>query len=154
MADARREIKCLLLPLAGAPLILPNTAIAEIIAHQDISANDDTPDWFLGTTGWRGGEIPLIDFERLCGDRDDAARENSGHFAVLHGIGATHSLGFYGLRIESLPRTETANPERLRPDPDAEASDFIAARARVDSRECAVPDLDALERMVASRGRG
>lgn len=155
MAVASREIKCLVLPVQGRPVLVPNSAVAEIVTQQDIAPREDEPDWFLGMGHWRGTDIPLIALDRLIGERGDAP-EPAGRFVVLFGLEQDNAPGFYGIRIESLPRSETLDQDRLRPaEGEAHPSEYIGARARLgDDRECLIPDFDALGRTLARYGRG
>lgn len=143
------QIKCLVLPVKGPLVLVPNSAVAEIITQQDIVPTEDAPDWFLGTGHWRGTEIPLISLDRLTGEREDTP-DPAGRFVVLFGIEEGGAPGFYGIRIESLPRTEALDRERLRPsDESPHPSEFIQARAVVGGdRECLIPDFDALGRTL------
>jgi chemosensory pili system protein ChpC len=152
MADDR-QIKCLLLPVTGRSVIVPNSAVAEIITQQDITPAGDAPDWYLGTGRWRGSDIPLIAFDRLVGEREDVP-EPAGRFVVLFGLEREGAPGFYGIRIDQLPRTETVDAERLRPaDGDAHPSEYVHTRAVVaGDRECLIPDLDALGRTLGRYG--
>ena len=153
-AEDGRQLKCLLLPVKGTPVIVPNSAVAEIITQQDIAPSDDTPDWFLGTGSWRGAEIPLIAFDRLCGERQDVPPA-PGRFIILFGLEGEGAPPFYGIRIEALPRSETVDAERLRTAAGpAHASECVAARATVGGdRECLVPDFDALAETLARYAR-
>lgn len=150
-----RQIKCLLLPVTGPAVIVPNSAVAEIITQQEITPAADAPDWFLGTGRWRGTDIPLIAFDRLVGERSDVP-EPAGRFVVLFGLEGDGAPGFYGIRIDQLPRTDTVDRERLRPaDGQAHASEYVQLRGVIGGeRECLVPDLDALGRTLARYNRG
>lgn len=154
MAEAAaRQLKCLLLPMQGRAILVPNAAVAEIITQQDIATDARTPDWFLGTGAWRGTEIPLIAFDRLCGERQDVP-EAAGRFVILFGIEAEGAPAFYGIRIDSLPRSETVDGERLRPAEGPEHdSDYVAARATVGERGCLIPDFERLGQALARHGR-
>lgn len=154
MADASQQLKCLLLPMAGPPAIVPNAAVAELITQQDVIPGEDTPDWFLGMGTWRGIEIPLIAFDRLCEERPEAPR-TFGRYVVLFGLERDGAPAYYGLRIDALPRAETIDGERLvRADGPAHDSPYVAARARVRDRDCLVPDFEALGRAVSRYAKG
>lgn len=154
MADGPRQLKCLLLPMVGAPALVPNSAVAELITQQDVIPGEDTPEWFLGTGTWRGLEIPLIAFDRLCGERQDAPRAY-GRFVVLFGLEREGAPAYYGVRIEALPRAETVDHERLvRAEGPAHESPYVATRARVRDRDCLVPDFEALGRAIAQYAEG
>lgn len=153
-AEEGRQLKCLLLPVKGTPVIVPNSAVAEIITQQDIAPSEGTPDWFLGTGSWRGAEIPLIAFDRLCGERQDVPRA-AGRFVVLFGLEGDGVPPFYGIRIEALPRTESVDGTRLRTATGPEhASECVAARATVGGdRECLVPNFDVVGQTLARYAR-
>lgn len=143
------QLKCLVLPVQGPPVLVPNSAVAEIITQQDIEPVADAPDWFLGTGRWRGTDIPLISLDRLTGEREDVP-DPAGRFVVLFGLEEGGAPGFYGIRIEKLPRTETLDRERLRPsDGSPHSSELIQARAVIGGeRDCLIPDFDALGRTL------
>src|SRR5690606_40453141 len=54
----------LLLPLADRTLLLPNVAVAELIAYQTPQEIAHAPDWLLGRIIWRDLSLPLVSFER------------------------------------------------------------------------------------------
>jgi len=145
MAEAAtREIKCLVLPVSGRPLIVPNVAVAEIVTQQDVASQPGAPDWLLGAGTWRGTHIPLIAFDRLCGERDEPP-DPTGRFVVMYGLEGEGAPPFYGVRIDALPRSETVDAQRLRPaEGEPHASSLVAARAMVGERECLVPAFDQL----------
>ena len=150
--DTQRRVKCLILPVGATALIVPNIAAAEIVSLEEIAARADTADWFLGFGSWRGSELPLIAFDRLCGERQDVPPAE-GRFVILFGLGG-RDLPFYGMRIEALPRSETVDEENLQSaDGGGQAGYFISRRVIADTRECAVPNLDAIEDAICAQTR-
>lgn len=143
-----RELKCLLLPMPGAGLLVPNALVAEIVTQQSVSAVPGTADWLLGRGSWRGTDVPLISFDRLCGFVDHAP-DPGGRYVILYSLEPEQQPAYYGVRINSLPRSETVDAERLesrsREDDDA---DVIALRGDLGDRVCVIPDLDALTAAV------
>jgi chemotaxis signal transduction protein len=153
MTGSDRELKCLVLPIRGTGIVVPNTAVAEVITQQVVTRREDTPDWFLGTGAWRGREIPLIAFDRMCGLRDDAPPA-AGRYVVLFALDNTAVPAYYGVRIEALPRSETVNDERFEArERESVDPEFIAARGRIGDRDCVIPDLDAVVRDTAAVDR-
>lgn len=153
MAAGARELKCLLLPMAGPGVLVPNTLVGEIVTQQAVRPIRDSADWMLGTGGWRGTEIPLISFERLCRFRDSAP-DAAGRYVVLFSLTPEDPPPYYGVRIEALPRSETVDADRLEShDRDSDDPPFIAVRGRLGDRECIVPDLDAIVDAIRSEQR-
>lgn len=147
MADER--VKCLVLSVSGPAVMVPNAAVAELITQNSVTPVEGAPDWLLGRGSWRGLDIPLIAFDRLAGERADAPA-SAGRFIVLFGLEREGAPAFYGLRIDRLPRSETVARDRLVPadEPD-HSSEVVALRARLDDRDCLIPDFDALGRTLA-----
>ena len=145
MAEQRaRELKCLLLPMQGAGMLVPNALVAEIVTQQSVTAVPETADWLLGRGSWRGTDVPLISFDRLC-RLVDKPPEPGGRYVILYSLEPDHQPAYYGVRINSLPRSETVDAERLVSRPRAEDdSDVIALRGDLGDRACLIPDLDAL----------
>lgn len=141
MAD-QGELKCLLLPVSGAGVLVPNGLVAEIVTQQAVEPAPDAAPWLLGTGTWRGVDIPLIALETLAG-LSASVTEAGGRYVVLFSMQPDHTPTYYGIRIQALPRSETVNGERLettqRNDDD---SPMIAFRGRLGERDCVIPDLD------------
>lgn len=143
-ASAEQRLKCLLLPMKGPGVLVPNAMVAEIITQQAVRPAPGTEGWLLGTGGWRGTEIPLISFEHLCGFRDEQP-EAAGRYVVLFSLEPDQAPAYYGVRIESLPRSETVDGGRLQASERAPGDpDCVAARGRLGERDCLVPDFDVL----------
>ena len=62
MSDSATDIRCMLIPLHGDRLLLPNAAVAEVIGYRepDSMANDEP--WLQGKVNWHQRELPVIDF--------------------------------------------------------------------------------------------
>jgi len=147
MADDR--VKCLLLPVAGPALMVPNAAVAELITQNTVTTVEGAPDWLLGRGSWRGLDIPLIAFDRLAGERDEVP-PSSGRFVVLFGLEQEGAPAFYSLRIERLPRSETVDRDSLKAaDNPGHDSEFVAMRTMLGDHECLIPDFDAIGRALA-----
>ena len=60
-------VHCLLIPLHKETMLLPNAAVAEVIAYSDPETIPDAPDWLQGWLSWRDRKVPLISFEVASG---------------------------------------------------------------------------------------
>ena len=65
VAQQITELSCVMLPLNGIQLLLPNVCVAEIVPWRRVKVLEDAPDWCLGLLGWRGESIPVVVFRRL-----------------------------------------------------------------------------------------
>lgn len=143
-----RELKCLLLPMRDAGLLVPNALVAEIVTQQSVTQVPATADWLLGRGSWRGTDVPLISFDRLCGFVD-VAPEPGGRYVILYSLEPDRQPAYYGVRIDALPRSETVDADRLvSRSREADDPGVIALRGELGDRACVVPDLDALTAAV------
>jgi len=58
-------LPCLLLPVREKILVLPSSAVAEIISYEKPKEISDAPDWLEGILNWRGINIPLTYLEKI-----------------------------------------------------------------------------------------
>lgn len=69
----------LLLPLSDRTLLLPNVAVAELIAYRNPQVAAGLPQWYLGQVAWRDLRLPLLSSRR------PPAANSSGYSAAARG---------------------------------------------------------------------
>lgn len=143
------RIPCLLAPVSNNNLMLPITAVAEVINTVTMpeSGNDKTP--LYGWINWRDQRIPLISMEAaMGGGRPYLRLEN--RMAILNAIGDASSLGFYAILLQGLPTPVQANSEILRGE--ASTAKLALLDVQIGEEKALVPDLLAVEKIVAGFG--
>jgi chemosensory pili system protein ChpC len=62
-------LPCLLIPMLGGRIVLPNVTVAELIPYQAPQATNADADWIVGSIEWRGTMIPVLSRGRFacCG---------------------------------------------------------------------------------------
>ena len=63
----KESLACLLIPIQGGRMVLPNVTVAELIPFQSPEPAPNAQEWLLGTLEWRGTMIPVISFEEFSG---------------------------------------------------------------------------------------
>lgn len=58
-------LPCLMLPLRHTNIVLPSSAVAEIVSYEAPKQVEDQPKWLLGIFSWRGVPIPLTQLETM-----------------------------------------------------------------------------------------
>jgi chemosensory pili system protein ChpC len=117
-ADAQREasrtqdIRGVLIQVAGARLLMPNAAIAEVLSYADPEPVENTPDWLLGRIRWRGWQLPLIAFSRLAGLAEEQAGLGS-KVVILKTFGGNPKFPFFALLTHGFPRLVTVSQAGL-----------------------------------------
>ena len=147
--DLPEQLRCQLVPTAAAPLLLPNTAVAEVVGYVRPEDAGEGPPWLLGTVAWRGLRLPLVSLEALWG-REDAPPTR--RVVVMNGVKGEEALPFYALAAAGIPHLLTVRREALEADPEGETPPLVKARVKVAGQEAVLPDLDALEGQLLAAG--
>lgn len=143
------RVACLVATLSDRKLLLPITAVAEVIntvtmpeAGQDNSA-------LYGWIRWREQRIPLLSFEAALGG-DKPALKFENRMAVLNGIGDARDIGYYAILLQGLPKPVQVNAETIREDESSDNDQFTLAQAAVGEDRVVIPNLMAVEAIAAS----
>ncbi len=150
MSEASGEIYSLLVPLAGARLLVPRSCVAEIMGFQPPSAMIGAPPWYLGVVSWNGRQAPLVSFEGLCGQPAPAVSGRS-RLVLLHALGERLDAGVYAIVSQGFPQLLRVNADVIRPDPGyvVPAGDPVLCRVRMLNETPLIPDLERIEAMIA-----
>lgn len=136
----------------GTPILLPSTAIAEIVDYTDPekSTERDYPDWYLGDIPWRGITIPLIALETLNHDAI-FVKSSLNKIAVMHASQADKSHSYWAFVVASTPRMHRINPQRLQnSDFSIEGNRAVAMWSTLDDELNLILDLEFIEQAIAA----
>ena len=151
MAKKVHFIHSQMLKLASGQLILPNTAVAEIINYAEPMAVKDSPDWLLGTLDWRGFRIPLLSLEHAMGETPPELKDDS-RIAIINCISGKNKFDFYGIISSGLPRLVNIEEKRITSVNEGVKNNLVLNHVLVNKVEAFIPDLDAIEAMVEQTG--
>ncbi len=151
MVQKTTYIHSQILSLEGDPIILPNTAVAEIINYSDPTPVDNSPEWILGTMEWRGIRIPLMSLEAAMG-KNMPATSSSNHIAILNSISDDDSLNFYAIVTGALPRLVNLDEKKITAAANDDSEELVLSNVLVNKSAAIIPDLNAIEDMVKSTG--
>ncbi len=140
-----------MLAIENGLLILPNTAIAEIVHYSEPTPVDNLPQWLLGTMEWRGIRIPLLSLEHAMGNDLPVLAANN-HIAIINCLNSDKSLNFYGIITIGLPRLVNINENKLSPSTKEANNPLILSNVVVNKSETMIPNLDAIESLVKETG--
>lgn len=150
IASGRREgvIHCLTIPLHEEMALLPNAAIAEVIAYIEPSPIDDAPDWFLGFINWREKRVPLISFEAVSGMEVQAAKKNS-RIAILNTINGNAQIPYVGILSQGIPSLALVQEQGLEDKGDSvEGRPTVGAFVKLGNIEALIPNIDEIEQRL------
>ena len=143
MNDQSTSVRCMLLPLKSLNLLLPNSAVAEIIGYSAPREIDGSSDWFAGVVLWRGVYIPVVAVEQMCG-LDTAEVRPRARIAIIYNPEKDPELPYLGIHIQDIPRAYLAEADSMISGGDEGLGEFLITR--VDDEELArvIPDLDKI----------
>ncbi|CAM5314234.1 chemotaxis protein CheW [Rhodanobacter lindaniclasticus] len=140
-----REIRCVLVPVGEARMLLPNATIAEVVTHSAPEPIEGAPPWLLGRIAWRGWRVPLVSFTRLAGTAEGDS-ELVVRVAVLKALGGDPRLPFIAVQTQGFPRLTTLNAELIIPTHDGKGlPDGVRAHVLVRDDVAMIPDLEWIE---------
>ncbi|MBU1329146.1 MAG: chemotaxis protein CheW [Gammaproteobacteria bacterium] len=138
----------LLVPLSDRQLLLPNVAVAELIAFRAPQISEGMPDWFLGQIAWRDLRLPLLSFEAASSGQ--AQLGEGARVAVLNALGGRPKVKFIALLVQGIPRSVKIASDL--PAVDVELAPLELGAARVGDDVVRIPDLIGLEQLLADAG--
>lgn len=141
-------IHCLTIPLYDETALLPNAAIAEVIAYKEPTPIDDGPDWFLGYLEWRDKKVPLISFEAVSGKEVHLPVKNS-RVAVLNTLTGNAQMPYVGILTQGIPSLAIVQEQGLEDKGDADDSrPSVGAFVDLGGVEALIPNIDDIEQRL------
>ncbi|SFF54889.1 chemosensory pili system protein ChpC [Fontimonas thermophila] len=150
----REQVYAVLMALHEDVLLLPNAAVAEVLARDALQRGDRGHEWLLGHCEWNNRRVPVVRFEVLNGGRDagDPRRER---IVVLNSVGRHLPSGQLAIVTQGYPHLVTLNRAAMQPvELDAaDRSDLVLSRVRIANQVALIPDLETLEAEIAHAQR-
>jgi len=145
MNEQELLVRSQLIPLHNMRVVLPNTAIAEVISYHKPQPMDDMPAWLTGVIAWRGLQIPLISLETAALDQTpETGRRN--RVIVLNTLTGSAQLPFYGIISQGIPRLMGLDHSTILDAPNAqEGQKFVLRQVLVEGHPAVIPDMNAME---------
>lgn len=142
------SVHCLLIPVYGENLLLPNAAVAEVVAYTDSESASNAPEWLLGYMNWRDLRIPLISFEAVTGGELAPLQKNS-RIAILNTLNRNQQLSHFGIVTQGIPHLQVVQEKQLlRDEEPARPRTSIVDYIQLNDETVLVPDLDDLEKRL------
>ena len=151
MSTLREQIYAVLMSVYEDTLLLPNTAVAEVLAREALQVEEGPhPDWLLGYCDWNNRRVPVVRFERLnhAPTGGDPRRER---LVVLNSLGRHLPSGHLAIMTQGYPHLVTLNRTAVRSAPlrDTDRDEVVLTRVRIANQEALIPDLEQIEAEVA-----
>ncbi|MGD9020297.1 MAG: chemotaxis protein CheW [Lysobacterales bacterium] len=151
---AEKEIRCILAPLTNGQLLLPNSAIAEVMAFTQPEPFRQGPPWLLGEMAWQGWQVPIICFEQVADKGQRSAVTPRSRILVVKTLGGSTQVNYIGLLIQGLPRLTRVTPEALEEQQAEDLPDVLFSKVGIDDQEALIPELGELTLVVEQAAYG
>jgi len=143
------EIFALLVPVNKQRLLLPRTAVREIVRFMKPQAIPNAPNWLRGTVNWQGNDIPLISFEGLCGYPvpEDSSRTR---IAVLTALSDAMPHQAYAIYVQGFPQLIGVKETDLKVDDESRfpSDSPIVTQLRLFNDRPQIPNLEYIEKRI------
>lgn len=149
-AAQEEAVRSLVVPLAGIHLLVPNIAVAEVVAYREPTPIAGAAPWMMGLVEWRGLKIPLLAFEVFAGL---AAEPSPGarRLVIFNTLRGNDKLPFVAVASQGIPRSVRVSQGSVQQSALA-AEPGVICRLGVGEVSLAIPDLDAIEDALAQGG--
>ncbi len=145
-------VRCLLMPFYGFSVLMPNTAVAEVIAYEAPRGIEQAPSWLKGFISWRGKSVPVLSMEKILG-MNEGSVSNQARLIIFNALGEGNSIPFMAMVAQGIPRLLALKDENLHHVPGEHKQEpGVYARLLVDGNQVVVPDLERLEKMLIQIG--
>ncbi len=142
------EIRTIMAPLTNSYVVLPNSAVAEVLAYTVPEPFKASPIWLLGEIAWHGWQVPVISYEQLID-------ENAGHIPtararilIIKTLGESTQVNYIGLVIQGLPKLKKVTAESLIEKQTEGLADTLFSEVLIESQAALIPDLASLTHTV------
>ncbi len=133
----------MLMPLKSLNLLVPNSAVAEIIGYSAPRELSGSSAWFEGVVLWRGVYVPVISVEELC-EVGHAEVRPRARIAIIYNPEKDPDLPYLGIHIQDIPRAYLAEAETTISSGDEGLSEYLITRVDDEELARAIPDLDKI----------
>lgn len=110
--DSSIRVPCTLIPIYGSNLLLPNSAIAEVLVCEEILKQENQPQWCLGQIRWDNRAIDIISFERIEVPTKQILTKRY-IILIIRNPEADAAPPYFGLLATQIPQIVQANSSTL-----------------------------------------
>lgn len=138
------EIDCLLIALHDRQLLLPNSAVAEVVPFSHLLMSDAEANWVLGKLDWRGTLIPAICYE-LLSEQTPPDPNPDARFIIVNTLGSNPDIPFYAVLVQGIPRLLHIEDEDLQEVESVMTGQYDMMTVSMPGLNAVIPDMEAIE---------
>lgn len=133
-------------------MLLPNSAVLDVVSVDDLRVRTSPPSWLLGHIPWRQQEVPVVSMEGLLG-REVPARMRRSRVVIINSYGSQLHAGMFAVVSQGHPHLMTLNRVAIKAatsPPDAADNEHVACRVTIANAQAFIPDLEVIESSLSS----
>ncbi|MCP4472209.1 MAG: chemotaxis protein CheW [Gammaproteobacteria bacterium] len=145
MSDKSTSVRCMLLPLRSLNLLIPNSAVAEIIGYSVPRPLSGGSDWFAGVVLWRGVYVPVVAVEQMCNIAGAGAGAGPrARIAIVYNPEKDPDLPYIGIHMQDIPRAYLAGSDSTESGSSEGLSEYLITRVDDEQLARVIPDIDKI----------
>ena len=148
MSEQPEQIRCVLLKVNENVLMLPNSALVEIVPVRNIINVANKPRWMLGYLDWRGNSVPLVAFETMDGVRMPSLANPDVRAAVVYAIGDDKKIPFMAFLVQGVPQVVNVAADEIEVDAETVTHPAVAQKILLKGTQASVVEMAMLEGMI------
>ncbi len=149
-----KEIRTILAALTEGHVLLPNSAVAEVLEFTTPEPFKQGPAWLLGELAWRGWQVPVISYQRLIDDKAGDAVTPKARILIIKTLGNSSQINYIGLVIQGLPKLKTVTMDSLQEQQTNKLPKALFSKVSIDDLPALIPELGYLTRIVEQAAYG
>jgi chemosensory pili system protein ChpC len=151
---AEKEIRTFIAPLTNGHVMLPNSAVAEVLAFERPEPFKQAPAWLLGELAWRDWQVPVICFEQLIDKSNRTSVTPKARILIIKTLGESTQVNYIGLVIQGLPKLKKVTASSLLEQQTENLPEILFSKVSIDDLEAAIPELGSLTYIVEQAAYG
>ena len=151
---AETEVRTILAPLTDGHLLLPNSAVAEILGFTQPEPFKQAPNWLLGELAWHGWQVPIVGFEQVVNPKSRSSVTPKSRILIIKTLGESTQLNYIGLLIQGLPKLKTVTADTLTETQTDGLPGALFSKVTIDDLEAVIPELGELTLVVEQAAYG
>jgi chemosensory pili system protein ChpC len=149
-----KEIRTIVAPLLHGHVLLPNSAVAEVLDFKSPEPFKQAPKWLLGELAWHGWQVPIICFEQLVDKKERSSITPRSRILIIKTLGESTQVNYIGLVIQGLPKLKKVTAESLLEIPADDLPDTLFSNVSIDELTAVIPELGELTHIVEQAAYG
>lgn len=149
--QTNEALPCLLIPMKGGRIVLPNVTMAELIPYQAPQTTSAEASWLVGAIEWRGTMIPVISYEDFCGQRSAPQGQDLRVAVVNAPNGESGSLRFFGIVTQGIPSLIKLEEAAIKENQNSSLLKGQKMAVTLETGHAVIPDLDMIEQEILAQ---